>query len=149
MPVDLLFHLEPVDGTALSKTMLSVNEKRHLGRLLATKEHTSAELANRYKLNRRTLIDYKNQYLRFLHTCEHGGRPKLLDEDAIRELMNVVQENPDIPEAHLRHLIRQKARITWQKWNLLDSNRKYKNISIQSVVRYSILLRRGAVRGDF
>jgi hypothetical protein len=124
---------------------LEVREKLYLGQQIWTGSQSIVAVHNKYKLNPRTLSDYKLKYGRKRRTCTKGGRPLCIDPEAQNVIVQCIKHNPTISETNVRQLTRAKHKECWNKWNTPGgTNKSYKRISHKSVVRYSALFRRKA-----
>ncbi len=118
-----------------------VVEKWYVDQQMDGFEQSVRSLITTYNLNKRTLSDHKRKYKYHLRTCVESGRPKYLDEEAQLAIIREVRHNPNTAEPQLRQLIRCKHRDCWNKWHIGNPIKVFKNVSVRTVVRYSILLR--------
>lgn len=125
----------------LGKTKLKAAEKLYLGELIASKSVSVKTLVNRYKLNKRTLSDYKTQFKNKIRPHDQGGRPRLLSQVDENDIIRSLCMHPTMSEADLRVIIREKHQQNWAKMHPDASNSEYKRISVWTVKRYSSFFR--------
>ena len=107
-------------------------------------EATPSQMARRYHVKSRTVSRWayrrkNHQYLKL-----GDGRPRCLDEISLNNLMAVMETNEGMENDDIRWIIRQEHYDSYlRRVELTGEIRKYKAMSLRSVVRYVISLKKG------
>lgn len=112
---------------------LTATEKLYIGQQLALGKKPATQLQTKYNLHRNTIRKYKLQYLTGKVPYLKPGRPKVLREAAVNDIVEILKTNRELAEEHeIRRLIRNKHKSSWP-----NQNEKYVQLSKRTVIRYS------------
>lgn len=89
----------------LDGRQLAVTEKRWLGRQIVARICSPKQLCRLYGLNRKLMNKYGSSMRKGRRLCEHGGRPRLLDEIAEAHVRNQLLGLGHVSNTLFNHLI--------------------------------------------
>lgn len=141
IPLEFSLNWQPECDEIAARQHLTLREKLYFGQELASGRVKAKTLKTKYKINRKTLMGYKNKIKNKSRVQEKNGRPPALDESFQLLIIEILQTTPLLTEVEFRGIIRQKHHECWLQWHQCNENAVYKRISIRSVRRYSKSLR--------